>query len=162
MKDVNDSARLPEEEKEAAVSEDKERNETELETAEVADGAQNEEEQTAEEPAESEDAQTEQIRMETVDPAFQISKRQGTALGSRSRYGFRVRKRQTKNRRKKNPSRFLRTNRSVTGHGVSGRLSPVRWRRLSSLRSAASACIPISTRIFSTVSSWHRSFLCPA
>ena len=77
MKDVNDSARLPEEEKEAAVSEDKERNETELETAEVADGAQNEEEQTAEEPAESEDAQTEQIRMETVDPAFQISKRQG-------------------------------------------------------------------------------------
>ena len=53
MKDVNDSARLPEEEKEAAVSEDKERNETELETAEVADGAQNEEEQTAEEPAES-------------------------------------------------------------------------------------------------------------
>ena len=77
MKDVNESARLPEEEKEAAVSEDKERNETELETAEVADGAQNEEEQTAEEPAESEDAQTEQIRMETVDPAFQISKRQG-------------------------------------------------------------------------------------
>lgn len=77
MKDVNDSARLPEEEKEAAVSEDKERNETELETAEVADSAQNEEEQTAEEPAESEDAQTEQIRMETVDPAFQISKRQG-------------------------------------------------------------------------------------
>lgn len=77
MKDVNDSARLPEEEKEAAVSEDKERNETELETAEVADGAQNEEEQTAEEPAESEDAQTEQIRIETVDPAFQISKRQG-------------------------------------------------------------------------------------
>lgn len=77
MKDVNDSARLPEEEKEAAVSEDKERNETELEKAEVADGAQNEEEQTAEEPAESEDAQTEQIRMEAVDPAFQISKRQG-------------------------------------------------------------------------------------
>lgn len=77
MKDVNDSAQLPEEEKEAAVSEDKERNETEPETAETADGAQNEEEQTAEEPAESEEVQTEQIRMETVDPAFQISKRQG-------------------------------------------------------------------------------------
>ena len=77
MKDVNDSAQLPEEEKEAAVSEDKERNETEPETAETADGALNEEEQTAEEPAESEEAQTEQIRMETVDPAFQISKRQG-------------------------------------------------------------------------------------
>lgn len=77
MKDVNDSAQLPEEEKEAAVSEDKERNEAEPETAESVDGAQNEEEQSAEEPAESEEVQTEQIRMETVDPAFQISKRQG-------------------------------------------------------------------------------------
>lgn len=77
MKDMNDSAKRPEEDAEVgAISEDTELNEMEQQTAESSEDAQCGEDCQAEEPAESEDAQTEQMTAETVDEEFQISKRQ--------------------------------------------------------------------------------------